>query len=491
MNIKQKEQMAGLFKKADLQLSDKQLKQFAVFYDMLTQNNEEFDLTRLHSFEDIVIKHFIDSVYFTKYIELPASLLDIGTGPGFPGIPLKIMNPKLRLILAEPKNRRVTFLHMVVDELTLSDTEIYPHMVTEKSFFTTDGVITRALESVNDTLIRVKHFLPQGGKVLFMKGPNAVQDIDAIDETNKRDFQADDDIDYTLPNTSYRRRILAFTKTSSVTKHTYRILKNENETPGVAITSSENKLFKELKKLTTSAGIKKSGSFLISGKKIVSEVLASQTLTREYLIISDGYSEDDEAMNAYIGKFKAERKLLILKRSLYNELDLFSTDGPILSAVLPEIEQWQKPKEPGCYMLIPFQDPQNVGAVIRSAAGFGATGVIMLREAALPFHPKAIRSSSGAVFNISLYDGPSINDVLDNKEEIPIIALDSSGRSINDFTFPETFYLLPGLEGPGLPEKAKKNAVSIPLERNIESLNGSIAAAIALFEWKRQKRDNK
>lgn len=489
MNAKHKEQMEALFKRANIKTNTKQLELFAIFYDMLTKYNDEFDLTRLRSFEDIIIKHFIDSVYFTNYAALPSSLLDIGTGPGFPGIPLKIMNPHLRLILAEPKAKRVIFLNMAIKELALADTTVYPHMVTNKSFFSVNGIITRALESVNDTLTRVKHFLPNSGEVFFMKGPNAANDLETIDENNKRDFSINVDTEYTLPETTYRRHILSFTKTSSETKRSYHILKDSDETPGTVISSADNKIFKELKKLTSAAGIKKSGTFLISGKKIILEALELPHIKKEFMIINDGYVENNETLNARFEEFRAAKKLLILKHALYNELDLFNTGGPILSAVLPEIEEWKKPEEPGCYMVIAFQDPQNVGAAIRSGAGFGVTGIIMLREAALPFHPKVIRASSGSVFNTRLYAGPSINDFLDNTGETPLISLDGAGRDIKDFAFPDTFYLLPGLEGPGLPQKARQRSVSIPLENGLDSLNGPIAAAIALYEWKRQKRE--
>jgi 16S rRNA (guanine527-N7)-methyltransferase len=134
MKQNQIQRMGRLFSEAGLIMTDSQVERFIRFYDMLMEHNEAFDLTRLKNLDDIIIKHFIDSVYFTRFVTLPPSIVDIGTGPGFPGIPLKIMNPGLRLILAEPRQRRVTFLGMAVDELDLTDTEIYPHLVTEKSF---------------------------------------------------------------------------------------------------------------------------------------------------------------------------------------------------------------------------------------------------------------------------------------------------------------------------------------------------------------------
>jgi Predicted S-adenosylmethionine-dependent methyltransferase involved in bacterial cell division len=99
------------------------------------ENNDDNDLTRIKGEDQFVIKHFIDSVYYTKFLTLPESIVDIGTGAGFPGIPLKIMNPEIHLILAEQRSRRVEFLKLAVNELKLSGVEFYGHKVTDKSFF--------------------------------------------------------------------------------------------------------------------------------------------------------------------------------------------------------------------------------------------------------------------------------------------------------------------------------------------------------------------
>ena len=486
MKPEQIERMAGLFRKAGIDTNEKQLSLFAAFYNLLTSHNSEYDLTRIKNFDAIIIKHFIDSVYFTKFITLPPSIIDIGTGGGFPGIPLKIMNPELKLVLAEPKSRRVAFLEIAVRELGFYDTVIYPHLVTDKSFLNADAVITRALESINNTLTRVTHFLPDSGLVLFMKGPEAETDIREIDEKNTANFSLSADNKYTLPGTSYKRRLIVFTKTGGETKRTYRILKNEDETAATPITSSENKTFKELKKLLDPQGIKKHGKLIISGKKIIAEILGDDYIKKEFLIIYDGYKESDKSFNSCFEKFNALGKLLILKRSLYNELDIFNTSAPLLSAETPQLEEWDDEAAEGCSLLIPFQDPQNVGTIIRSAAAFGLASVIFLQEAASPFHPKAVRASAGAVFKIKLFKGGSIYDLPENIGAAPIIPLDRDGSPISSFKFPEKFYLLPGMEGPGLPEINKKRSISIPLNKNIDSLNGAIAATIALYEWKRQ-----
>jgi len=89
---------------------------------------------------------------------------------------------------------------------------------------------------------------------------------------------------------------------------------------------------------------------------------------------------------------------------------------------------------------------------------------------------------------MSFQRGPSIRELaeLAGKGEITVVALDRSGQDIRDFIFPGSFMLLPGIEGPGLPEQIKKGAVSIPLSPDVESLNGAVAASIALYEWRRR-----
>ena len=476
--------MADAFTKCDIKLNDTQLQQFAKFYDLLIKYNDEYDLTRLKTFNDIIIKHFVDSVFFKKFIDLPKRLVDIGSGAGFPGIPLKIYEPDINIILAEPRFKRVKFMETAIAELGLTNVEIYPHKVTEKSYFDVNGVITRAFESINNTLERVKHFLPQDGTILFMKGPEVDKDLDEVNEDNMQFYNLKRDLSYTLPNTSYHRRMLIFTKTESTLNKKYHIFLNPAETIGLPISSSDNRTYKQLKKLTASDGIKKQCSALVSGKKIVGELLHNESIKKEFLIIFDGYSENNDFFNKEMFDYHNKNKLLILKKSLFNELDIFNTNAPILSVRTPHIPDWDESVDE-CTLMIPFQDPVNVGSVIRNAAAFGIKKIIFLKEAANPFHPKTIRASAGSVFNVELLNGPSIWEP--KLATLNIIALDSTGKSIYDADFSKNFCLLPGLEGQGLPQALKGNSISIPLDAKVESLNAATATTIALYEWRRRK----
>lgn len=113
------------FQKAEISLTDKQTQQFYQFYQMLVEKNKVMNLTAITKFEEVVFKHFIDSVMLKKVQEpRPGeSLIDIGTGAGFPGIPLKILYPEVRIILLDSLNKRVKFLDEVIEALKLENIE--------------------------------------------------------------------------------------------------------------------------------------------------------------------------------------------------------------------------------------------------------------------------------------------------------------------------------------------------------------------------------
>lgn len=238
------------------------------------------------------------------------------------------------------------------------------------------------------------------------------------------------------------------------------------------ITSRQNPQFKELCRLSTGKGIKKTRLALVSGKKLVAEALRQKPRICR-LWITAGEEEPPQGVEPC--RFSPE---------LFRELDAFGTRSPLLAVSVPEIPAW-RPQEglpSGVSVLVPFQDPENVGAVIRSAVAFGVDHVILLTESAHPFHPKVLRASGGAVLQAQLLHGPALGDLT---PDLPLVPLSPEGADITGFRFPRTWGLLPGLEGPGLPEIWRDRAFSIPIRSEVESLNGPVAAAIALYLWSR------
>ena len=111
------------FKRLNLDLTDSQARQFMRYYELLVEKNKVMNLTAIVEFEDVVVKHFLDSLMLCKVMEAKGRLLDVGTGAGFPGIPLKIVYPDLEVVLLDSLNKRVQFLKEVIEDLGLNGIE--------------------------------------------------------------------------------------------------------------------------------------------------------------------------------------------------------------------------------------------------------------------------------------------------------------------------------------------------------------------------------
>lgn len=107
----------------DVSLSETQLQQFMSYYEMLVEWNEKMNLTAITDFDEVMKKHFVDSVSLIKAYDVTkeVSVIDVGTGAGFPGLALKIAFPNLKVTLLDSLNKRIQFLDAVIEELCLKD----------------------------------------------------------------------------------------------------------------------------------------------------------------------------------------------------------------------------------------------------------------------------------------------------------------------------------------------------------------------------------
>ena len=113
------------FQNININLTEEQVLAYQTYYEMLIEWNQKINLTAITEFDDVLLKHFIDSVSLSQAMDLKkiSSVIDVGTGGGFPGIPLKILYPHLRVTLLDSLNKRIQFLKAVIEKLQLSDME--------------------------------------------------------------------------------------------------------------------------------------------------------------------------------------------------------------------------------------------------------------------------------------------------------------------------------------------------------------------------------
>jgi 16S rRNA (guanine(527)-N(7))-methyltransferase RsmG len=202
------------FQRSSLTLNEHQYKQLWKFHNLLREKNEAYDLTRIYQFDSMVQKHYIDCILVAKLLdwELPSPLLDIGTGAGFPGIPLKIACPDVEIILSEGRHKRVQFIKEVVEALGLKGITVYDHKVYASFSGKVQGTITRALEPIPKTLNRVWGSLVPGGKAIFMKGPGGDPEVQEALLRFGSDYGLDRDISYSIPHSPHRRRLIVFSR---------------------------------------------------------------------------------------------------------------------------------------------------------------------------------------------------------------------------------------------------------------------------------------
>jgi 16S rRNA (guanine527-N7)-methyltransferase len=152
---------------------------------MLIDRNKVMNLTAITEFDEVIDKHFLDSVYLFRSIKLEADykLIDIGTGAGFPGIPLKIVFPELKITLLDSLNKRVGFLNDVIDELNLNDIEAIhgraEDIARDKAYRASyDIAVSRAVANLSTLSEYCLPFVKIGGKFVSYKSGDCADEVD-------------------------------------------------------------------------------------------------------------------------------------------------------------------------------------------------------------------------------------------------------------------------------------------------------------------------
>lgn len=239
------------------------------------------------------------------------------------------------------------------------------------------------------------------------------------------------------------------------------------------IESSQNPHAKKWEQLVESRGIRKHGEFLLAGRKAVPEALARHPQRFHAVIAIDPDQVARLQLPAHMEKFR-------VSRAIFDALDSSGTGFPLLVGKTPEMPKADLASPPrGLELVCALGDPNNLGAALRSAAAFGATRIVLMAEAAHPFHPKALRAAANAQFELTLLRGPSWAEL--GGSAGPILALDAEGEDMAGFSWPRDMRLVLGEEGRGIPETLKVRRLAIPMTGSVESLNATVAASLALY----------
>ncbi len=176
------EEMSKKSKILGVRFSVEQIEQFYKYMNLLIEWNEKMNLTAITEPKEIILKHFIDSITILKYIDDNSKLVDVGTGAGFPGVPLSIMNPTLKITLVDSLNKRLIFLQEVVKELNFKNIEIVHARAEEfgqnKNYREKFDIATsRAVANLATLSEYLVPLVKIGGKIISMKASNAKEEI--------------------------------------------------------------------------------------------------------------------------------------------------------------------------------------------------------------------------------------------------------------------------------------------------------------------------
>lgn len=222
-----------------IDLSSSQITQFLTYYEMLIEKNKVMNLTAITDFDEVLKKHFIDSLSLVKAYDLKKdiSLIDIGTGAGFPGIPLKIAFPNLRVTLLDSLNKRVLFLQEVIDQLDLKNIEVLhgraedfakPDMLREKF----DLCVSRAVANLAVLSEYCLPYVKISGSFISYKSEKILEEVEqAVNSIKILGGKIEEQKSFTLPSSDIYRNLIVIRKCSNTPKQYPRKAGTANKKP--------------------------------------------------------------------------------------------------------------------------------------------------------------------------------------------------------------------------------------------------------------------
>ncbi|MCR5272479.1 MAG: 16S rRNA (guanine(527)-N(7))-methyltransferase RsmG [Lachnospiraceae bacterium] len=214
------------FNDINIHLLELQAEKLYIYYDFLVEKNKVMNLTAITEFEDVVLKHFIDSCLLIIKYDIPegASVLDLGTGAGFPGIPLKIVREDLKITLADSLNKRINFLNEVIEKLELKNIDTVHSRAEDLARDTSyreqfDFCVSRAVANLSTLSEYCIPFVKVGGFFVSYKSGNIEEElVQANKALNLLGGEKENVIEYSLPDSDISRSLIFVKKVKTCSK---------------------------------------------------------------------------------------------------------------------------------------------------------------------------------------------------------------------------------------------------------------------------------
>ncbi|QLB39750.1 MULTISPECIES: 16S rRNA (guanine(527)-N(7))-methyltransferase RsmG [Mannheimia] len=175
------EKLDRLLAQAEINLTDQQKEQLVGFVRLLDKWNKAYNLTSVRNPDEMLVKHIMDSLVVSRHLQ-GENFIDVGTGPGLPGIPLAIANPDKQFVLLDSLGKRITFIKNALRELGIKNVTPVLSRVEEYTSNQFDGVLSRAFASLNDMIDWCYHLPNEHGKFYALKGVYDEQEMAGINQ---------------------------------------------------------------------------------------------------------------------------------------------------------------------------------------------------------------------------------------------------------------------------------------------------------------------